>query len=668
MAYINQIKIGNDQYLIEPTLYITPTKEQNTNTYNFNPSTGALKYFSLENGVCIYVKFNTTNTGTPTLKINNVSKSILFKDSSIAANALDSDRIYTLVYDTTANNNNGAWQILDLYNDAQQVIVPNATSTVAGIVTLGASGGAATYEHEHGNISNSGYLINSSDQAIANAAMHTGANGIITASALTYNGPTTSGSATEFVTSVTQDSIGQITATKAALNTSGTWSGTANYAKYLLNRGANTVSIQDSEWSITHNISGETAGETVWHQAWAQSGLTYTPSGGSATTLNDTGNIRIWLSRSHTANQLYLNLDIDGHMYADQGFYGVLHGNAETATAWTNSRKIYVDLTLASTTVEVNGTSTTNPSAIGLGINGVLGVAHGGTGANLSTSLTKYGIIYADTTSTFNCTGVGSVGQVLITNNSSSAPSWYGGLTLSGNSSSGWLATFSGNINANGDVSVGDDLTVASTASITGSLSVNSTSTFSQSVGICTSPNTSYALTINGSTLIKNSTNNAAFLNTITKTDGQNTYYTVSFHPATSNTGTLGTTSYRWEKLYLGTANGYGDAYQPIYWTNGVPAITYPVQYFSWTINKNNYGISFSHACITADSYVLSLVIVSGESYLQAPLTCTSAAGTTAGTLTIQSTAQVTDAVSGYVIIARGTTINTTGTQITSIT
>jgi len=38
-----------------------------------------------------------------------------------------------------------------------------------------------------------------------------------------------------------------------------------------------------------------------------------------------------------------------------------------------------------------------------------------------------------------------------------------------------------------------------------------------------------------------------------------------------NNFQTLGNTTYKWQKLYIGTADSYGDAYTPVYWNDGVP-------------------------------------------------------------------------------------------------
>lgn len=51
---------------------------------------------------------------------------------------------------------------------------------------------------------------------------------------------------------------------------------------------------------------------------------------------------------------------------------------------------------------------------------------------------------------------------------------------------------------------------------------------------------------------------------------------TKEFYPDTTNTGSLGTSSYRWGKVLIGTADSYGSDTKGIYWKNGVPtAMTY---------------------------------------------------------------------------------------------
>ena len=123
---------------------------------------------------------------------------------------------------------------------------------------------------------------------------------------------------------------------------------TATEGKYFMNRGGSTVTIADSSWAIQITPSGHTNRATVFSQNWKQSGLTYTPSGGSAKAVSDTADFKLWLSSSNTSNALQLNMQIDGRIYALDGFQGTLTGNctgssgsctgnAATATTATNA-------------------------------------------------------------------------------------------------------------------------------------------------------------------------------------------------------------------------------------------------------------------------------------------------------------------------------------------
>lgn len=102
--------------------------------------------------------------------------------------------------------------------------------------------------------------------------------------------------------------------------------GTADSAgatKYLENQGGSTVSVGTSTWN-----NSQTKTALVWGQKWSQTGLTYTPSGGEATPITDTGDVSIFLTQSTTANGLNANLAVDGKVHAAQGFVGNLTGTA----------------------------------------------------------------------------------------------------------------------------------------------------------------------------------------------------------------------------------------------------------------------------------------------------------------------------------------------------
>ena len=102
----------------------------------------------------------------------------------------------------------------------------------------------------------------------------------------------------------------------------------------LLKPIASTTSTATSNWNIP---SGSLQ---VWGQQFSDSTLKYTPSGGSATTITDTGDWTIWLTPSATANVATLNMRIDGSYYGS--FVGNLSGNATSSNTSTTSTYLSV--------------------------------------------------------------------------------------------------------------------------------------------------------------------------------------------------------------------------------------------------------------------------------------------------------------------------------------
>lgn len=168
-----------------------------------------------------------------------------------------------------------------------------------------------------------------------------------------------------------------------------------------------------------------------------------------------------------------------------------------------------------------------------------------------------------------------------------------------------------------------------------------------------------YNLYVNGTTLhtglitLSNTQDNTAYINTITP----------SFYPAESNTGSLGlggASAKRWATVFIGTADTYGDAYTSIYWNNGVPTVTTPLQYCAFTINSGKNGVKLTHTAFTTASYVTQIVVTSGESNLNSAIAWESATGY------IDLTCAATSGeVSGYILVIRGDTITATQTAIT---
>ena len=331
---------------------------------------------------------------------------------------------------------------------------------------------------------------------------------------------------------------------------------------------------------------------------------------------------------------------------------GNLAGNASTATSWTEAQTVYVNLEYSGTNSTLNGGQDTEQV---LKVNGILPIGNGGTGT--STAPNQYGVIYAATTSTYASTAAGDTGNVFIAQ-TNGAPIWYTGLSLE--------STTSNNV-------------TSYSADFFGTVSIRGAATLTGNVGIGTDPDNSYKLTINGSTQIVSGSNVAAHLDNSTITIDSTTYQTVNFFPENTDTGSLGLgggSPKRWSTLYLGTADTYGDAYTPIYWNAGVPAATSPVQYVEWEIASGKKGVQLKDEAFTTSSYVLQLVITSGESYLKGPLTWEftnpGANDNGKGSFIIESTVAIASgtnvAVAGYALVARGTTLNIVTTDKFDIT
>lgn len=121
--------------------------------------------------------------------------------------------------------------------------------------------------------------------------------------------------------------------------------------------------------------------------------------------------------------------------------------------------------------------------------------------------------------------------------------------------------------------------------------------------------------------------------------------------PSSNGAGYLGLSGKRWAKLYVGAADSYGDAYTPVYWNAGVPTTTMLVQYSEWTINSGHKKATLTATNVfTEATYVLSIVVTSGEANLNAPITWSSGSHT----ITLNTSVATSGAVSGYILTARG--------------
>ena len=101
------------------------------------------------------------------------------------------------------------------------------------------------------------------------------------------------------------------------------------------------------------------------------------------------------------------------------------------------------------------------------------------------------------------------------------------------------------------------------------------------------------------------------------------------------------------------STNTVGDAYTPVYSNQGVLTATAPVQYNTFTIVDSDTQVDLNNDAYTADTYVLTIVITSGEANINAPINWTSSTGK----VRLSTTVAVSGDVSGYILTARGTSL-----------
>ena len=420
-------------------------------------------------------------------------------------------------------------------------------------------------------------------------------------------------------------------------NTNGNGIGIASNGPALFGGGEGAVAVRDS--------LAATGTENLYLIADASIYIESTAN----TTANRVGfkvvNGNILPTKAESTNHdNQLNIGASNNKWANvyaTTFHGALTGdvtgNADTATKWADAQNIKVVLGTqygngtGQSETAINGGQTTVQT---IAVDGVLKVSNGGTGAN---SVNAYGVVYGNSSANaYDSISSNAEGQVFIghgASGSTSAPSWYSGLLLTG---AGTAASPYNAIFAN-DVSITGDLIVTATTKLT------------SNVGIGTDPDNNYLLYVDGETFFNDdATINGDLIPTISSENAA--------------LQSLGTNTNLWTSLFIdGT---YGDEYTPIYWddTNGKPATSIPLQYIEFTISQNNRGVTLASTAFTANSYVVQIVITDGESNLNSIITWTSSSGSIA--LTCDA---VNGAVEGYILVARGGNIQSTitATQIT---
>lgn len=92
--------------------------------------------------------------------------------------------------------------------------------------------------------------------------------------------------------------------------------------------------------------------------------------------------------------------------------------NTYKAKLLSNGRTFQVYLNSTSASTAFDGSANIS----NIGVSGILGIGYGGTGTD--STPTQYGVIYAGTTSAYDCTAAGTADYLLQGNGNSAAPSW----------------------------------------------------------------------------------------------------------------------------------------------------------------------------------------------------------------------------------------------------
>jgi len=132
MAHIKDVKIGNNTYLIEPTVYAATAGTASA-------ITAAVNNFALGTGVVVTLKITTTNAANATLNVNSTGvKTLRYGNVNLAADVLKVNRFYSFVYDGTY------WQLigeLDTNTNTWRGIQDNLTSSTNTTESLSAKQG-----------------------------------------------------------------------------------------------------------------------------------------------------------------------------------------------------------------------------------------------------------------------------------------------------------------------------------------------------------------------------------------------------------------------------------------------------------------------------------------------------------------------------------------------
>jgi len=238
-----------------------------------------------------------------------------------------------------------------------------------------------------------------------------------------------SGNATSATTAATADKL----TTGRTITLSGSVTGSTTFD------GSGNVTIATTT-NHTHNYAGSSS------------------AGGSANAVaGEAGSVNkdrhVWFSDSATETKRNYDDDFKYNPSTNVLTVGSITGNAATATKWASAQTVYVALGTASKTTSIQGGSS---SAATIGVDGVLGVGNGGTGA---ASFTANSVIMSGSTTT------GAFTTRAVTNNTSASAVTANTNLITANTLAYW--TGSSNLTTCKQGTLGAAATYSATTSVT---------------------------------------------------------------------------------------------------------------------------------------------------------------------------------------------------------
>ena len=389
----------------------------------------------------------------------------------------------------------------------------------------------------------------------------------------------------------------------------------------------------------------------------------------TGTTTTTANAIAIYSDTTATLANSTATIDSSGNITATS-FIGDVTGNADTAAALETGRTLLVNLESTSASSAFDGTA----NITDIGVSGQLPIANGGTGVS---SFTDSCVIIPSTTnniqqlisSGLKITGTQGNNITLEPDTASKT------MTIKSSTGAMTIATTSGalDIKTNSSTANKGNITLKTTGtkgtvsieSNKESVSISSGTSTSITAGtnISITSESSGAITITSGHSLSLSSDSSQDLsitsaNDVILTDGSSKIAKLTgtaFQPGTDQSVDLGTSSIKWGKLYVGTAETYGDEYTPIYWNDGIPTEVAVVQEYTFSIaSASTTAVIAPTNTNKAKSIITEIVVDSGIEYLNGPISWdVPTTGTNKDKIVLTTTA-TSGAVSGYILVSIG--------------